>query len=405
MLLDIFPEPDINLMQGDCLEVMRDMDACSIDTIITDPPYALKFMGKGWDKVLPPVDVWKECLRVAKPGAMLMAFGGTRTYHRLTCAIEDAGWEIKDCVMWVYGSGFPKSHNIGKNIEKQKVGGIKNLKQIGTKKGIKVETGTQGFSYSKEYVAGKSMGGRQISGDVPVYEITNEWGGYGTALKPAYEPIVLAMKPLDGTFAQNAIKWGVGGLWIDGGRVGTDIENDPNFRKNPTKSKGLNSCFGIGDVSYGRGCKAEGRWPANLIHDGSDEVVGLFPETKSGGGNKANKQPTNNTQVVPTIDNTDWKPDSGSAARFFYCAKASRSERGEGNTHSTVKPLALMEYLCKLTRMPDGGTVLDPFMGSGTTGIACKKLGRNFIGIDLNPEYVEIAHNRLNLPNPHQGIG
>jgi len=395
MLLDIFPEPDINLMQGDCLEVMRDMDACSIDTIITDPPYALKFMGKGWDKVLPPVDVWKECLRVAKPGAMLMAFGGTRTYHRLTCAIEDAGWEIRDCVMWVYGSGFPKSTNISKQLDKKAgaerevVGYTKNARPNRVGKRTKLS------------------GPQTIDGEItlPITDEAKTWDGYGTALKPSYEPIVLAMKPLDGTFAQNAIKWGVGGLWIDGGRVGTDIENDPNFRKNPTKSKGLNSCFGIGDVSYGRGCKAEGRWPANLIHDGSDEVVGLFPETKSGGGNKANKQPTNNTQVVPTIDNTDWKPDSGSAARFFYCAKASRSERGEGNTHSTVKPLALMEYLCKLTRMPDGGTVLDPFMGSGTTGIACKKLGRNFIGIDLNPEYVEIAHNRLNLPNPHQGIG
>ena len=179
------------IIQGDCLDKLKELEDNSIDSIVTDPPYELGFMGKSWDStgIANNVDMWKECLRVLKPGGHLLAFSGTRTYHRMAVAIEDAGFEIRDMIEWVYGSGFPKSHNIGKNIEKIKVGGIKNLKLIGTKKGIKVETGTQGFSYSKEYVAGKSMGGKQISGDIPVYEINNEWEGYGTALKPAHEPI------------------------------------------------------------------------------------------------------------------------------------------------------------------------------------------------------------------------
>ncbi len=186
------------IINGDCLEQLKELPSNSIDSIVTDPPYELGFMGKAWDStgIANNVELWRECLRVLKPGGHLLSFGGTRTYHRMACAIEDAGFEVRDMIEWVYGSGFPKSHNIGKNIEKIKVGGIKNLKQIGTKKGIKVETGTQGFSYSKEYVAGKSMGGKQISGDIPVYEINNKWEGWGTALKPAHEPICMARKPL-----------------------------------------------------------------------------------------------------------------------------------------------------------------------------------------------------------------
>ena len=167
----------MKLYNGDCLEVMKKLPDNSVDSIVTDPPYGLKFMGKKWDYEIPSVEIWQEAIRVLKPGGHLLSFGGSRTYHRMAVNIEDAGFEIRDQIMWVYGSGFPKSHNIGKNIEKIKVGGIKNLKQIGTKQGIKVETGTQGFSYSKEYVAGKSMGGKQISGEIPVYEITNEYEG------------------------------------------------------------------------------------------------------------------------------------------------------------------------------------------------------------------------------------
>jgi len=200
------------ILQGDCLIKLKELEDNSIDSIVTDPPYELGFMGKSWDNtgIANNKDMWAECLRVLKPGGHLLAFSGTRTYHRMAVAIEDAGFEVRDMIEWVYGSGFPKSRNIGKDMEKKEVGGIKNLKQIGTKQGIKVETGTQGFSYSKEYVAGKSMGGRQISGEIPVYEINNSWGGWGTALKPSHEPICMARKPLaEKTVAENVLKYGI----------------------------------------------------------------------------------------------------------------------------------------------------------------------------------------------------
>jgi hypothetical protein len=245
------------VIQGDCLEKLKDLEDNSVDSIVTDPPYHLVsivkrfgkegsapakegkdgsfkrlsggFMGKTWDGVdengkgiAYNVDMWKECLRVLKPGGHLLAFGGTRTYHRMASAIEDAGFEVRDMIEWVYGSGFPKSRNIGKDVEKINVGGLKNLKQIGTKQGIKCETGTKGYSYSKEYVAGKCMGGRQISGEIPVYEINNAWGGWGTALKPAHEPICMARKPLaEKTVAENVLKYGTGGINIDESRVET----------------------------------------------------------------------------------------------------------------------------------------------------------------------------------------
>ena len=187
----------LQLIQGDCLVKLKEIADNSVDAIITDPPYELSFMGKAWDYDVPKVDIWKECLRVLKPGGHLLAFAGTRTQHRMAVNIEDAGFEIRDMIAWIYGSGFPKSRNIGKDVEKINVGGLKNLKQIGTKQGIKCETGTKGYSYNKEYVAGKCMGGKQISGEIPVYEINNEWEGWGTALKPSHESICLAHKPLD----------------------------------------------------------------------------------------------------------------------------------------------------------------------------------------------------------------
>ena len=209
-------ESDGCIVCGDNLDVMRGMDECSVDTIITDPPYGLKFMGKSWDHGVPGVPYWAECLRVAKPGAMLLAFGGTRTHHRLMCAIEDAGWEIRDCIMWVYGSGFPKSHAIGKAIDKA-AGAEREV--VGSKVGL------PGYSDTREsdesgYGGGWKDPKAECAITAPATDASKLWHGWGTALKPAYEPIILAMKPLDGTFAQNALKWGVAGLWIDGGRVG-----------------------------------------------------------------------------------------------------------------------------------------------------------------------------------------
>jgi site-specific DNA-methyltransferase (adenine-specific) len=323
------------LHHGDCLEVMPTLDADSVDAIISDPPYGLSFMGKAWDHGVPGEVFWREALRVAKPGAHLLAFGGTRTFHRLTVAIEDAGWEIRDCVMWVYGSGFPKSHN-------------------------------------------------------------GEWGG--TALKPAWEPIIVARKPLIGTVAANVLAHGTGGINVDACRVGDTVETWP-----ATRSYGGGTEYAFTHTKNGvvnsqkTGAVPSGRWPANLIHDGSDEV-------------------------------TDGMSES---ARFFYCAKASKADRDEGcegmpqtiqqsvahgnkrhgtlpytnelqeikprprsNNHPTVKPTALMRYLCKLVT-PLNGIILDPFMGSGSTGKAATLERFNFIGIDLSAEYVAIAQARI----------
>jgi len=433
---------------GDCLEEMKKIPDNSIDSIVTDPPYELGFMGKSWDNtgIANNKDMWAECLRVLKPGGHLLSFGGTRTYHRMASAIEDAGFEIRDMIEWVYGSGFPKSHNIGKNIEKIKVGGIKNLKQIGTKKGIKVETGTQGFSYSKEYVAGKSMGGKQISGDIPVYEINNEWEGWGTALKPAHEPICMARKPIsEKTVAENCLKWGTGGINIDESRVeskprltGTLNKGD-EIKAEPTSFKGS----GTRKLQTGYDEKmAEnnlGRFPANLIHDNSEEVRECFPETNP------SRKAMRGIQSKGYSAGIDWEKageetntergiddNGGNASRFFksiiYQAKASKSERNKGcdgleekespllngqirndgttqefggfsgqvnrNNHPTVKPIALMEYLIKMVT-PKGGIVLDPFSGSGSTLVAAKENGFDFIGIEKEPDYVAIAEARI----------
>ena len=362
---------------GDCIEVLRTIPDCSVESIVTDPPYGLTnksggpsgsgretpharakagattggFMGLKWDSDVPPVDVWIECLRVLKPGGHLLAFAGTRTQHRMATRIEDAGFHIRDMIAWVYGSGFPKSHN-------------------------------------------------------------GEWGG--TALKPALEPITVARKPLIGTVEANWREHGTGALNIDGCRISTN---------------GGNSTPEVG------------RWPANLIHDGSDEVLNAFPDAPGQIANASTNHDARKTQNVygalrrgrgdePSADRPNdgavgfkMKPgarrlDSGTAARFFYCAKASRTDRNEGltdpgpqfkqgttlrdventettgNTHPTVKPTELMAYLCRLVT-PPGGTVLDPFMGSGSTGKAAVREGFNFIGIDITPEYLEIAESRI----------
>ena len=372
----------VNIQLGDCLNQMRILDKASIDSIVTDPPYGLSFMGKGWDHGVPGVEFWAEALRVAKPGAHLIAFGGTRTYHRLACAIEDAGWEIRDCVMWVYGSGFPKSHDVSKAIDK--AAGAERERIRGVRSAV-VGATYAGDEWSREFKD-------SVLSANPITDAARQWSGWGTALKPAWEPIIVARKPLVGTVAENVLAHGTGGINVDGCRVAHDEDcrmmapSQANIDNPSEKHRQAGRREAVLELKPG------GRWPANLIHDGSDEVVGLFPSDKQ-----------------------------GSAARFFYCAKASKADRDEGceglekkaagglsgrnngslgtitlsrNVHPTVKPTALMRYLCRLVT-PPGGTVLDPFCGSGSTGKAAILEGFRFIGIEREAEYVEIAKARV----------
>jgi len=417
----------MKLINEDCLIALKNMEDNSIDSIITDPPYNLiksnsgfergkdspytrtakgGFMGKEWDGtgIALKVALWEDVWRIAKPGAFLLCFGGTRTYHRIACAIEDAGWQIRDCIMWVYGSGFPKSLDIGKAMDK------KNM------------------NYG--------------------------WHGYGTGLKPAYEPIIVAMKPADGTFANNAIKHGVAGLNIDKCRIPKKEGGRIEYGVNGIERQKDNNVYGkqSGKIQFDG---TQGRFPANFIHDGSQEVLDLFPQTK--GGTAVRHNSGGNTfggdNAKPPMEDLGYG-DSGSASRFFYCAKASKKERNMGceglettekftagnysqsptcktcnltlngtndhskcsgevyykemeskntkNHHPTVKPLKLMEYLCQLTRTPSGGIVLDPFMGSGTTGMACVNTDRDFIGIEKEKEYFKIAQRRIDDTKDHR---
>lgn len=380
---------------GDSLEIARTMPESSVDTIITDPPYGLKFMGKAWDHGVPGVAFWQEFLRVAKPGAILMAFGGTRTFHRLTVAIEDAGWEIRDCMMWLYGSGFPKSHDISKAIDKQagaerEVIGINEDYLHRKPNGMKT-SGSTAYNYSKQQ--------HETNANVttPNTDKAKEWDGWGTALKPAWEPIIIAMKPLDGTFANNALTHGVAGLHIDASRIGTESrKNNFNDFTNQHGNKFENGMeikkLGETDVI--------GRFPANLILDeDSAEMLDEQSGVLKSRGTYLNKTERYTVSGITwhyggNLDNT-YANQQGGASRFFYVAKASRKERGEDNNHPTVKPIKLLEYLCRLTETPTGGIVFDPFMGSGSTGIAALLTNREFIGIDIAQEYVDIAAQRM----------
>lgn len=359
----------MSLVLGDCLEVLRTMPENSVDAIVTDPPYGLKFMNKHWDYDVPSVEIWQEALRVLKPGGHLLSFGGTRTYHRMAVNIEDAGFEIRDQIQWLYGSGFPKSHNL-----------------------------------------------------------KDEWQGWGTALKPANEPICLARKPLDKglTIAENGLKWGVGALNIDGSRIETvdKINSTTNQNIKGAAFKADNSNKNRDTVYHQHN---QGRWPANVIFD--EEAAQVLDEqsgiSKSVANVRNNKPSENFAMSGANLGHiSKGHTDSGGASRFFYCAKASKSERNAGlegmpvkqvyteasmtpnrdrrkqafkeNHHPTVKPIKLMEYLIKLITPPNG-VVLDPFMGSGSTGVACKKLGFDFVGIELNNEYFEIAKKRVGV--------
>jgi len=492
------------LIHGDCLEKMREISDGSVDLVLTDPPYGLSFMGKKWDYDVPTVEIWAECLRVLKPGGYLLAFAGTRTQHRMAVRIEDAGFEIRDMIAWVYSTGFPKSLNIYKQFEKMCTCGnmveydhertaqeskhqLRPLQDSNIPKEVtnttterevlqsgvseqsvltailelsnnerreepslegrsNVQTTTRELQGSEvrslpsavpsNGEEGRICDGAQIGSSTtpehytqartgstpqrpqPIKQFTgepcafckqhgaqkiraraSEIYGFGSALKPACEPITVARKPLsEKNLAENVLTHGTGGLNIDGCRVWTD-EN--LGRDNNARTDGTSYVVQKEDL-YIDNSRGLGRWPANLIHDGSEEVVGLFPYSKTTAGVK--NLPTSNiyggnallkSKTLGTGDVTGYS-DEGSAARFFYCAKASRRDRGEGNTHATVKPTKLMEYLVTLASR-EGATILDPFMGSGTTGVACKNLNRNFIGIELDKDYYEIAQKRIGV--------
>ena len=412
----------MKLINSDCISAMKEMPDNSVDSIVTDPPYELGFMGKSWDAsgIAFNIEVWQEALRVLKPGGHLIAFSGSRTYHRMAVAIEDAGFEIRDQIMWVYGSGFPKSHNVSKGIDK--AADFKG-EVIATEK---VDIGMQGGSMH----AGR--GTNVVERDVrELSDAAKQWDGWGTALKPAHEPMVLARKPLIGTVANNVLTYGTGGLNIEGSRVGTTIETWPSSR---SYAAGQMQPGGQGETQA-TGNAPAGRWPANFIHDGSDEVVALFPITSSGelkpwiNGSVASETVASFSQGLDGKLKDFTAPKStGSAARFFYCAKASKRDRNEGldgfetrekrymatangtgetsigmdrfttnpvaNHHPTVKPTDLMRYLVRLVT-PPSGTVLDPFMGSGSTGKAAILEGFDFIGIEQSAEYLEIAKARI----------
>jgi DNA modification methylase len=458
------------LHTANCLDVLATMPDNSVDSIVTDPPYGLALMGKKWDYDVPSEEIWRECLRVLKPGGHLLAFAGTRTQHRMAVRIEDAGFEIRDMIAWVYGSGFPKSLDVSKAIDKvaprlgqfdafaahfseklrssgktqkevaalfpSKTGGITGC-VWNWANGANVPTVAQWrilrplLDLSSEWeplikrieaereVVGKGKGVTRpgFSGDIygsgggtplelnitaPATPAARQWQGWGTALKPALEPITVARKPLVGTVAENVLAHGTGAINVDGCRVEYINDNDKekaNFHGRSAEAA-ANSNFGQLRTGFAESedfNHRSGRFPANLIHDGSDEVVGLFPEQAGANPNCVTTKYEKNSEHLKKLGASTpffHEKTKGSAARFFYCAKASKADRGDGNHHPTVKPTDLMRYLCRLVTPPDG-IVLDPFMGSGSTGKAAILEGFQFIGIDMTPEYVDIARARI----------
>jgi DNA modification methylase len=499
-----------NLLQGDALEKLKELPNNSIDSIVTDPPYGLSkqpdmmevlqhwlngddykhngkgFMGKEWDSFVPGPSIWKECLRVLKPGGHMVAFFGTRTYDLGVLSIRLAGFEIRDQIAWVYGSGFPKSLNVSKALDKS-AGAEREV--VGTRKHPTLKDSSK-IEESANAAHGNNTWAREWELTAAATDVAKQWDGWGTALKPAFEPIVLARKPLEGTVADNVLEHGVGAINIDGCRVEFQNDTDKSAAKPQGKATyasgklagkaqshfkivkeadeeklywsnddgwvdansatvfsdtGIDMPIGYTGVEYIEAERKEstieqselGRFPANLIHDGSDEVVSLFPDSK---GQLApvkgtEKSHTGETGIYGTYGRTSFdkrEETETSAARFFYCAKASAADRDEGlddfaqkdfamssqgqaqikrgndNTHSvgmntikkrknihpTVKPTTLMQYLCRLIT-PPGGTILDPFMGSGSTGKAAMYEGFNFVGVELMQDHMEIAEARI----------
>lgn len=386
------------LLAGDCRDRMAELPECSVDAIVSDPPYGLGFMGKGWDHQVPGVDFWLAAMRVAKPGAHLIAFGGTRTFHRLACAIEDAGWELRDTLGWLYGSGFPKSLDVAKAIDKAAGAEREVLRP-------RLYDLTDGGGYSGKLNTSKP---RSSSSEItaPATESARQWHGWGTALKPAWEPVILARKPLAGTVAANVLSHGTGALNIDGCRIGGGEERQHPTSVRNAEAEAARNCYGAGLQGSVAATTTAGRWPANILHDGTDEVLAVFPSGAGGGFGKrgGNRRDDADFGFGATMEAVGYG-DTGSAARFFWSPKTSTAERnigmppGRTNTHPTVKPVELMAYLCRLV-CPPGGTILDPFMGSGSTGIAALREGFGFIGIDLDPAHVEIARLRITGDSP-----
>jgi site-specific DNA-methyltransferase (adenine-specific) len=439
------------ILHGNNLDVLPTLADNSIDSIVTDPPYEISFMSKSWDGsgIAYSVELWQQCLRVLKPGGHLLSFGGTRTYHRVAVAIEDAGFELRDSIAWLYGSGFPKSLDVSKAIDKA-AGAEREV--IGEK------VSPDGIPYSARIVnksgpqiGGSAYGDFQGGGNqltAPATPEAQQWQGWGTALKPAFEPVIVARKPIEGTVANNVLKWGTGGLNIDASRIGFKSPAD-QASATPQGKVTSNSMAGAAPDVQGldrkeidRPDNSKGRWPANIILDPYtaellDEQSG---DSSSKAANKGLRYSGNhgglagqNKEYKEGTDGIRGFSDSGGASRFFYVAKASKRDRNEGleelpekikpygnreiddvpeegdrpgsvndkfttqpakNFHPTVKPTSLMEYLIKLVTPPNG-TVLDPFTGSGSTGKAAILQGFDFIGIEMTEEYLPIIEGRL----------
>ena len=417
------------LHTSDCLEKLREMRDGEFDAVLCDPPYGLKFMGKAWDHGVPSVEVWSEVQRVLKPGAHLLAFGGTRTFHRLTCAIEDAGFEVRDCLMWLYGSGFPKSMDISKALDKE-AGAQREVLGMDLARAARL-----GNQVDAEADGRVGRGPRDIMITAPVTDAAKTWNGYGTALKPAWEPCIVAMKPLDGTFANNALRHGVAGINVEAGRV----ESGSDYHTLQVIQGGDHFSIGSGEKTRGTTfAPAAGRWPANLILD-AEAAESLDAQTGTLKSGLLPSHQVNRTSLNAygggwaKGDETGriWGGDSGGASRFFYCAKASRRERDAGldgfeaktprgidggdnavgggrgslsgpqrNHHPCLKPLDLNRYLASLILPPKRDTprrILVPFSGSGSEMIGCLLSGWDeVVGIEKEQEYCDIANARLN---------
>ena len=356
------------VLLGNSLDVLKQFDENMFDSVVTDPPYELAFMGRSWDAsgISYRPEMWAEVLRVLKPGGHLLAFGGTRTYHRMTCAIEDAGFEIRGCLFWIFGNGFPKSTDVSKAIDKY-------------------------------------LGAEREDPNTPVTDEAKKWKGWGTALKPACEPIVMARKPFNRTVAENVLEWGTGGINIDA----TRIPSGPDHLSKCQSVIGLDSnrngaCYGQWSGPRTNSYHPGGRWPSNVF---LDEVAAQMLDEQSGISRSRQGKPRSGKSGKGWgMQHTGAEYlDSGGASRFFYVAKATTKERTHNgqvkNNHPTVKPLKLMEQLIKLVT-PTGGIVLDPFCGSGSTLVAAKMLGFDYVGIDMEPEYVDLTRRRLELTHP-----
>lgn len=418
---------DIKLIHGDCFEVMQGMDSNSVDSIITDPPYGLRFCGQKWDYSIPTIELWQEVLRVLKPGGTALIFSGTRLYHRMACNVEDAGFEIYDKIAWCYGNGMTKSYNISKGMDKYHG----------------VEREVVGVNPNHRENQNNLMAEmNQFTGDgmitAPATDDAKLWDGWGTSLAPAYEDIILARKPIEKNYVNNALKWGVAGLNIDGARTPIDENSKHKIGIKVFSKNQKLSVFGSNDgKNVALPLDEKGRFPKNMI---LDDVAGALIDEQSGqsvssDSIRRNKMENSYGGGYGACEGGGFA-DEGGASRYFknipldsrllYIAKASGTEKNRGcerleakesgkgvqnstnrpdgserknvkkqNTHTTIKPLLLMEFLCTLTKTPTGGVVLDPFMGSGTTGVACVNTERGFIGIEMNADYIEIAKARI----------